>query len=154
MNATPEKAKHDKSEAPQLSRLERLRKDWVPEWVGWVSPATVEALREAYMPDLPPLEGGAYLVGYLLDAGPTVAAGMGAGPLTSKDLMPWCEETGIELQPWEARTLRRLSIAYLNESHQAEKLGCEPPWKPTDFKPELTAKQLERKAERLALINL
>jgi len=99
-------------------------------------------MRDTYMPEMPPLEQGAYLVGYLLDVGPTVAAGMGAGPITSKDLIAWQQETGVNLQPWEAKTLRRLSGEYLSESHRAEKLGCAPPWKSPDLKPEKTALQL------------
>lgn len=81
------------------------------------------------MPELPPIEAGAYLVGYLLDVGPTVSGAMGAGPVTSKELMAWCEETGIRLQPWEAQFIRRLSGEYLTELHRAEKRDCDAPWK-------------------------
>lgn len=98
------------------------------------------------MPDMPPLDRGGYLVGYLIEIGPTMAAGMGAGPITHGEIRDWQDNTGIELQPWEAHLLRRLSREYLAESHRAEKLGCVPPWAPPDFKPEPTAVQLSLRA--------
>lgn len=113
----------------------------MPEWAQWVSEATVEAFRAEYMPELPPLDGGEYLIGYLLDAGPSVAGAMGAGPLTSGHLLHWQQETGINLSPWEARTLRRLSIVWLNEQHQAEKRAAQAPWRPVDSKPEMSDTQ-------------
>ena len=79
---------------------------------------------------MPPLNGGRYLLDYLLDVGPVVSGGMSAAPVTSRELMPWCEETGIRLQPWEAKCIRRLSRDYLAESHKAEKRNCPPPWRP------------------------
>lgn len=106
----------------------------------------MEALSEQYMPDMPPLERGGYLLGYLMEIGPTLAAGMGAGPITHQEVLAWQALTGIALQPWEMRLLRRLSGEYLAESHRAEKLGCVPPWAPPDFKPEPTAVQLSLRA--------
>lgn len=60
-----------------------------------------------------------HLAEYLFEIGPTVPAGMGAGPITHTEIRAWSENTGIELDAWEARTLRRLSIDYANESHKA-----------------------------------
>ena len=94
------------------------------------------------MPEMPPLERAAYLVGYLLEIGPTLAAGMGSGPITHEELIAWCRLNGVELRPWEARFLRRLSGEYLSESRRSEKMGCIPPWIAPDFKPEPTAAQL------------
>lgn len=75
-----------------------------------------------------------------------MASGMGAGPLTHQEILAWQVLTGIALQPWESRLLRRLSIEYVAESHRAEKLGCEPPWKATDTKPEPSALQMSLRA--------
>jgi hypothetical protein len=123
-----------------------MRRDWKPEWADDVSADTVEALRGEYMPELPPLSHGGYLISYLMELGPTMAAGMGAGPISHQEILAWQALTGITLQPWETRFLRRLSGEYLNEQHRAEKLGCIPPWKPADYKPEPTAAQLALRA--------
>lgn len=118
-----------------MSRLEGMRWIWRPDWADDVSPTTVKALRESYMPEMPPLAEGGYLVGYLLEIGPTMASGMGAGPITFGEIDRWCARMGIDLSPWETRTLRRLSNEYLGESHRAQKRGCEPPWKTDEIKP-------------------
>lgn len=123
-----------------------MRREWVPEWADWVSADTVEALREIYMPEMPPLDEGGYLVSYLLEIGPTVASGMGAGPIEWPQINAWCDRIGVDLQPFEARLLRRLSGEYLVESHRAEKLGCEPPWKTEAYKPEPSALQVSLRA--------
>jgi len=123
LNTTPERAKGDKSEAPRLSRLEKIRADRKdPE----------------FDPHMPQVEAE-YLIAYLYEIGPTVAAGMGAGPITQGEVRAWQDNTGIELTSWEARTLRRLSCVYLAQSHKAEKIDCPAPWQPSDFKPDLSA---------------
>jgi len=129
-----------------MSRLEGMRWIWKPEWAGDVSVSTVEVLREQYMPEMPPLEQGGYLVSYLLEIGPTMASGMGAGPISYEAILAWQELTGIALQPWEMRFLRRLSGEYLSESRRAEKRGCVPPLMPKNFKPEPTAAQIALRA--------
>ena len=85
---------------------------------------------EDYWPDMPSTEGGDYLLGYLWEVGPTLVAGMGAGPLTHQELRAWQANSGIRLQPWEARILHRLSIDYLAEMSRAEKADCLAPWEP------------------------
>lgn len=88
-----------------------------------------EALRSSKTPiEMPPLEWGGYLLDYLFEFGPTVPAGMSAGPVTGAELMAWQELLGIEFQPWEARLLRRLSSEYLDESHKATARDCPPPF--------------------------
>lgn len=79
-------------------------------------------------PDMPPLEWGAYLVEYLFELGPTMAAGMGASPLMPSELHAAQQLLGIQFQPGEARLLLRLSRDYLAESHRATEHNCEPPW--------------------------
>jgi len=123
-----------------------MRREWKPEWSDQVSAETVETLRESYMPEMPPLDQAGYLIGYLLEIGPTVAAGMSAGPIGWPHIDAWCNRIGIDLAPWESRLLLRLSREYLTESHRAEKLGCIPPWIAPGFKPEPTAAQLALRA--------
>lgn len=79
--------------------------------------------------ELPPVDEAAmYLVGYLWDIGASMPVGMGTAPIDSQRLVLWQQETGIELQPWEAQGLRRLSRAYVAESAAAEEFECPPPW--------------------------
>ena len=83
---------------------------------------------EDYWPEMPSAEGADYLLGYLWEVGPTLVAGMGAGPITHQELCAWQANSGVRLQPWEARILRRLSIDYLAEMSRAERADCPAPW--------------------------
>lgn len=78
--------------------------------------------------EMPPLEWGDYLISYLFEFGPTMAAGMGNGPLTATEILAWQELMGIEFDPWEARLLRRLSNEYVSESYLATKRDRPPPY--------------------------
>lgn len=77
---------------------------------------------------MPAFDEGEYLIAYLYELGPTVASGMGAGPVTFAEMAAWQAARGFELAPWEARLLRRLSVDYLAESNRATKRDCLPPW--------------------------
>ncbi len=90
---------------------------------------------------MPPIDGADYLLGYLFEIGPTIAAGMGAGPITHGELRAWMDNVGVELQPWEVRFLRRLSHEYLAESHKAEKRDARAPWNAADVEPVITDAQ-------------
>jgi len=83
---------------------------------------------EEYQPDMPEVDAE-YLLAYLFEIGPTVAAGMGAGPISHEELRAWQANTGIELEPWEVRTLRTLSKDYLIQCAKSEKRDCPAPWK-------------------------
>lgn len=139
LNTAPEREKNDKSKAPQLSRLAKLRKDHEDD---------------LYQADMPPLEGAGYLIGYLFEVGPTMAAGMGAGPVTHEELRAWMDLTGIELEPWEVRFLRRLSYEYLAESDRAEKRDCPDPWKSADNAPDLSVVANSLQQSLMELANL
>ncbi|MCR4297509.1 MAG: hypothetical protein NUV75_01965 [Gallionella sp.] len=95
-----------------VSRLEKMRADMKDE---------------TYHPDMPPCDAE-YLLAYLWDCGPAVSAGMGDVPLRSEHLIAWQEETGIPLQPWEAKMLRSLSREYLAQAQKSEKPDCPPPY--------------------------
>lgn len=105
----PEAKKGARADSPDLSRREQIERDG----------SEIE---------MPPFDQGEYLIGYLYEVGPTVAAGMGAGPVTFTEIAAWQAARGFELEPWEARLLRRLSIDYLAESQRATKRECPPPW--------------------------
>ena len=105
----PEAADGARADAAKLSRRERIERDG-----GEI--------------EMPPFDEGEYLIAYLYELGPTVAAGMGAGPVTFAEMCAWQVARGFELEPWEARLLRRLSVDYLAESHRATQRDCRPPW--------------------------
>ena len=79
-----------------------------------------------------------HLTDRLIEIGLTEAAGMGAAPLSWREIAAWRTETCVPQQPWEARLMRRLSAAYLAESRKAESESCPPPWRT-----EVTARERE-----------
>ena len=95
---------------------------------------------------MPPVEGAGHLAEYLFELGPTMAAGMGAGPVTHQEIRAWQLNAGIELTPWESRTIRRLSSDYLDELRKAEKRDRPAPWLAADSKPVVTDTQAALRA--------
>lgn len=91
-------------------------------------------------PELPPVEAAGYLVGHLWEVGPTMATGSGSGPITFQELHAWQEQIGVELQPWEIRILRQLSLDYLVEFRKAEDPLCPPPYGKLSRNPNLDKK--------------
>ena len=92
-----------------------------------------------YMPELPPIEGAEHLIGYLWEVGPLASGAAAQAPVSFTEIRAWQDLSGIDLMPWEARFLRRLSFDYLTELHQAEKPDCKAPWQPTDYVPDFKA---------------
>ena len=74
-----------------------------------------------------------YLAGYLFRIGPTLAAGMGEGPVTHSEIESWQRNTGIELNSWEAEMIRSLSLEYLGSSQKATARDCQAPWKEAPY---------------------
>jgi hypothetical protein len=104
---------------------------------------------------LPPLPvAGAHLVAHLFEVGPTGSTGMGAGPVQWTELQAWQEQIGVALHPWEARTLRRLSMDYAAEAHRASSPTAAPPWaqRTTEEQRRSVADRIRKQmaAERLA----
>jgi hypothetical protein len=63
------------------------------------------------------------------------------------------DNTGIELNAWESRTLRRLSMDYLAEQQAATSATAEPPWADAPYAkvdPTEQAARLKRHLEGLA----
>lgn len=85
------------------------------------------------MPDMPDRGDAGYVVDLLWEVGPTMSGGMGEGPLTHGELYAYQQNTGIQLSEWEATTLRRLSLEYMNESHRATKRDCPAPWQSEEY---------------------
>jgi len=97
-------------------------------------------------PRMPP-NPAPHLTDRLIEIGITEAAGMGAGPISWLTIDAWKRATGVPIEPWEARLLRRLSSAYLAESRRAEAEACPPPWRTA-----ISAR--EREADEAALRSL
>lgn len=76
---------------------------------------------------MPDAGDGSYLLAHFWSVGPT----QGDSVITSGELRDYQSNMGIELSPWECKTLRRLSVDYLNESHRATKADCPPPFTAT-----------------------
>lgn len=69
-----------------------------------------------------------YLSDWLFEIGPTKPTGMGSAAITFGDMTDWSGIMGIEILPWEAKALRRLSVDYANEAHRATKHDRPPPY--------------------------
>jgi hypothetical protein len=82
-----------------------------------------------------------FLIGYLLEVGPTVATGMGAAAIGWRDVEAWQACLGIRVPPWQARLLVELSREYVSFSRSAEKPDCPSP---------LSAEMDDTRRERVA----
>jgi len=80
-------------------------------------------------PDLPEADLS-YLAEYLLEIGPVLRGGAQPTPVTHQEIQSWQELTGIALQPWEVRFIRRLSHEYLAQVQTSVKPSAPPPWQP------------------------
>ncbi|EPR09869.1 hypothetical protein M527_07005 [Sphingobium indicum IP26] len=69
-----------------------------------------------------------YLVDWLSEVGPLSATGMGPASLAWSEIRDWQSLIGIELTPWEARTLHRLSRDFHHQMQWAKKPNCPPPY--------------------------
>jgi len=64
-----------------------------------------------------------YLTNWFFEIGPIT----GEGVITWQEMAAWERITGVELDPWEAATLRLLSTHWLNMKHEARKPNCPQP---------------------------
>lgn len=87
------------------------------------------------------------MVDYLFDVGPVMGGGMSAAAITWEEINEWQDATGIELSAWEARTLRRLSVAFVAATQAAEEPDCKPPYADPAAQRFLHAAELEQKLD-------
>lgn len=90
---------------------------------------------EDYDPDMPPVDVGGHLIGYLFEIGPAAPGAAGAVTISHQEIVAWQTLTGVRLQSWEARFIKRLSAEYVTELHKAEKPSRMSPWQSTDSAP-------------------
>jgi len=96
-----------------------------------------------FEPDMPDPGAAVYLLRHFWAAGPTFGEQM----LTNGELRDYQENAGIRLTPWECETLRRLSSAYLSESHKAREADCAPPFTDSTDAQRLHQAELNRKMD-------
>jgi len=70
-----------------------------------------------------------HIIDWLTEIGLVGTNGMGAVPVSWQEINAWQFVTGVQLEPWVARLMRRLSVAYVAMSRKAEHESCPPPWK-------------------------
>lgn len=117
LNTAPEVERKGKGKKPEpLTRIKAMKAQDKP----------------VRLPDSP----APYLTDWLFEIGPASATGMGDAPLSWQEMEAWQELTGIELDAWEARTLRRLSRAFIDQRHEAKKADCPEPFGPTRIAPD------------------
>lgn len=87
-----------------------------------------------------------YLTDWLFEIGPTVATGMGYGAIGWRDMEAWQALSGIDLMPWEAQLLRRLSRDFVDQVGKSDKPDCPAPWSP----PELDEQTRSAVADKVA----
>jgi hypothetical protein len=132
LHATPkpdEKTKRAKTADPvkTLSRLDQMKRDGV-----------VPAM---------PFNPAPHILSRLIEIGLTESNGMGATPLSWREINEWQRAMSIELAPWEARLIRRLSVEYLTEGRRAESENCPPPWRA-----EVTQRERDLEQARLEML--
>lgn len=101
---------------------------------------------------MPALDGGAYLLGYLFEIGPAMSGPAGPCEISHEEICCWQDLTGIDLQAWEARTLRRLSREYVDEMNRATSRDAAAPWVPEAGEPDYAgvAMDMRRAIARMA----
>lgn len=90
---------------------------------------------DEYSPEYPECSA-LHLVHYLFEIGPVQSSGMGTAPISFSEIRSWQEITGVALNSWEGRMLRRLSDEYRREMHLAES-----PNRPSPF---IRAKEVDK----------
>jgi hypothetical protein len=78
-------------------------------------------------PVMPP-QPAPHLVTYLMEIGPVEPAGVDNAPVSWPTMESWQRQTGVTLEPWQAKLIRRLSIEYLAEMRRAREPDCPAPW--------------------------
>ena len=78
---------------------------------------------------MPPLTGGAYLIEILFEVGPSKPVGMGGSVgIDEIDLAAWMSNQNVQLTPWEAQTIRRLSHEYAAMLSISSEPNTPAPW--------------------------
>ncbi len=99
-----------------------------------------ENSEEPMMPENP----APYLTDWLMDIGPSVQGGMAEAEIGYRELQAWQDVIGVELMPWEARILRRLSKDFCSERQRARKPDALAPYDPARVDEKAAAEKVDR----------
>ena len=102
--------------------------------------------RHKFVPQMPP-NPAPHITERLMEIGLVEASGMGTAPLSWREIGEWQRQVGIDLPPWEARLIRRLSSEDIAQTKLAESESCPPPWRA-----EVTLREIETEAARLRAV--
>lgn len=102
--------------------------------------------KDGIEPKMPP-NPAPHIIYRLTEIGLTEANGMGASPLSWREIEAWQRSTRVRLAPWEARLIRQLSIEYLGEARRAESENC-----PAPYHTEVTRREREVEEEQLRMV--
>ena len=77
------------------------------------------------MPEVGP---SGYVATWWQEMGLAHPSGMGLTPFAAADVLSWARLSGLEVSPWEGRTLIRMSQAYVSQAKSSEAPECPPPY--------------------------
>lgn len=88
-----------------------------------------------------------HIIDWLIEIGLVGGGGMGAAPISWQEIDAWVRRTGVAIEPWVARLIRRLSSAYVAYGRKAEDENCPPPWHAP-----VTQRELDSETARLRMV--
>ena len=77
---------------------------------------------------MPEIEGGAQVIDYLQEVGPTMPGAMGPEPVSFAEIDAWARTTGYDPSAWEAQTIRRLSRVFVSQYAKSKEINSPAPW--------------------------
>lgn len=84
-----------------------------------------------------------YLFSYLLEIGVMTNNGTGNVPLSWQDLAAWIQVTGINLDAWEVKVIRRASEIYVNQLELSRKPDAPMPERIVEYDQNKLAKRIK-----------
>lgn len=112
-------------------------------WLYTVPDKAKQPRIKSTIANMPPLDGGAYLVNILFDIGPATPKGMGGlVSITELEISAWQQNRGLRLSCWEAKTIKRLSQIYAGAANEARDPKATAPYIPA--RTQITREQHER----------
>lgn len=69
-----------------------------------------------------------HIIGWLMEIGLVGGGGMATVPISWAEISEFQRNSGITMEPWVARLIRRLSVDYVAMSRKAEDEHCPPPF--------------------------
>jgi hypothetical protein len=93
-------------------------------------------------PEMPPLDGGEYIIELFNEVGHCESTGFGAGAVSWTNLKSWYDLSGLALSSWELLLIRELSQAFANEYNKKD--NAQPPYKATVSKYQMTGEKRKK----------